>query len=243
MYNFFLVTARTSQGIYPELPPTPPPALPSAPPADEAYGGSSDMSDSSSGSRGVVRPHSRSPFLRNVRARTEGEGPYSNTPPPPCNRGEHDVCVPPAWGERIPGSPVLCRCLLCHQDSCHHAVRCIQCMNAPGCCQCIWGYMRSRYNSGCPLCRHGDPCGENPLGENQKRQHPRRREELIRVVRRRGRGKRGVGGGLLCGIGRARGRGRPQEEDPLRDNRSRRGGGRRGGGRGRATTMEEEGEN
>ena len=105
------------------------------------------------------------------------------------------------------------------------------------------GYMRSRYNSGCPLCRHGDPCGENPLGENQKRQHPRRREELIRVVRRRGRGKRGVGGGLLCGIGRARGRGRPQEEDPLRDNRSRRGGGRRGGGRGRATTMEEEGEN
>lgn len=161
------------------------------------------------------------------------------------------MCVPPAWGERIPGSPVLCRCLLCHQDSCHHPVRCIQCLNAPGCCSCIWGYMRSRYNSGCPLCRHGDPCGENPLGEGQKRQHPRRREELVRVVRRRGRGRRGVGGGLLCGIGRVRGRGRPQEEqrqeeDPLRGtNRARRGRrvGRRGGGRGRGTTMEEEPEN
>ena len=66
---FFLVTARTSQGIYPELPPTPP-ALPSAPPADEGYGGSSGLSSDSSSSRGVVRPHSDSPFQRNVRSRT-----------------------------------------------------------------------------------------------------------------------------------------------------------------------------
>lgn len=64
----------------------------------------------------------------------EGEGPYSNTPPPPCDRPDHDLCVPPAWGDRIPGSPVLCRCVLCHEDSCIQAVRCIQCLNAPRCC-------------------------------------------------------------------------------------------------------------
>ena len=71
-YNFFLVTARTSQGVYPELPPTPIPARPSAPPCDEGYVGSSDLSssDSASGSRGVIRPHSGSPFQRNVRLRT-----------------------------------------------------------------------------------------------------------------------------------------------------------------------------
>ena len=175
----------------------------------------------------------------------EGEGPYSTTPPPPCDRPGHEVCLPPAWGERIPGPTVNCRCLLCHQEGCHHAVRCVQCLNAPGCCSCIWGYMRSRYNSGCPLCRHGDPIGEDPLAPNQKRQPPRRREEL-RLVRR-GRGRRVMSGGMLCGIGRARGRGRPQQEDRQEEdvrgvNRARRGGvGRRGrGGRGRATTMEKE---
>lgn len=63
------MTARTSQGIYNELPPTPP-ALPSAHPADEGYGGSSGLSSDSSSSRGVVRPHSDSPFQRNVRSRT-----------------------------------------------------------------------------------------------------------------------------------------------------------------------------
>ena len=55
----------------------------------------------------------------------EGEGPYSTTPPPACNGDGHEVCVPPAWGERIPGPTVRCRCILCHQDECHHPVRCI----------------------------------------------------------------------------------------------------------------------
>ena len=72
---FFLVTPRTSQGLYPELPPIPPSpaARPSAPPMDPGYGGSSGLSassDSSVGSdRGVVRPHSDSPFRRNVKTR------------------------------------------------------------------------------------------------------------------------------------------------------------------------------
>lgn len=187
----------------------------------------------------------------------EGEGPISNTPPPACDQTkDHEVCVPPAWGEEIPGPIVRCRCLLCHQEDHHHAVRCLQCQNAPGCCVCIWGYMRSQYNSGCPLCRAGDPQGEDPLGADQRRIVPIRRRELMVYRggrgRRRGRGRRGVvGGGLLCGIGRGRGRGRPkeeeqrQEEDPLRGTdrpqRGRRGGGRGGGRRG--TTMEEEAEN
>ena len=109
-------------------------------------------------------------------------------------------CVfPHAWGERITGSPVSCRCLLCHEEGRHHAVRCIQCLNAPGCCSCIWGYMRIHYNSGCPLCRHGDPKGENPLGSSQRRQAPRRRSQL--VLRGRGRCRRAIGRGLLCEIG------------------------------------------
>ena len=75
-YNvyFFLVIARTSGGMYPALPLTPPAAQPSAPPADEGYQGSSDLSSSSSSSsRGTVRPHSLSPFLRNVRQRIQQE--------------------------------------------------------------------------------------------------------------------------------------------------------------------------
>nr|XP_022322709.1 LOW QUALITY PROTEIN: VWFA and cache domain-containing protein 1-like [Crassostrea virginica] len=163
----------------------------------------------------------------------EGEGAYSSTPPPSCTPG-HLFCVPPAWGERIPGSPVTCRCVLCHEEGRHHAIRCTQCGNAPGCCACIWGYMRSRYNSGCPLCRAGDPLGEDPLGEGQLRRH------LPRYHRR---GRRG---GMLVGIGRARGRGSPQQQQQQqqqqRPQRARRG--RRGRGRGRAngrgTTIEEE---
>ena len=164
----------------------------------------------------------------------EGEGAYSSTPPPSCTPG-HLLCVPPAWGERIPGSPVTCRCVLCHEEGRHHAIRCTQCGNAPGCCACIWGYMRSRYNSGCPLCRAGDPLGEDPLGEGQLRRH------LPRYHRR---GRRG---GMLVGIGRARGRGSPQQQQQQqqqqqRPQRARRG--RRGRGRGRAngrgTTIEEE---
>ena len=149
----------------------------------------------------------------------EDEGPISNTPPPACDKTkEHKVCVPPAWGEEIPGPLVSCRCLLCHQEDRHHAVRCIQCQNAPGCCVCIWGYMRSQYNSGCPLCRAGDPQGEDPLAPNQRRVTPVR--SLVVYNSRRGgrgrgrRGRRGVGQGLLCGIGRARGRGNPQQSAP-----------------------------
>lgn len=69
MYNVFLVTARTSQGLYPEFPPTPPVAQPSAPPLDQGYGGSSGLSSSSDSgdSRGLIRRHSESPFQRNVR--------------------------------------------------------------------------------------------------------------------------------------------------------------------------------
>lgn len=47
------------------------PVLPSAPPVDEGYGGSLS---SSSGSRGSIRPHSVSPFLRSVRQKLEEEG-------------------------------------------------------------------------------------------------------------------------------------------------------------------------
>lgn len=71
VYNFFLlVVARTSQGLYPQLPAAPLAVQPSAPPADEGYGGSSS-SDSSE--RGIIRPHSVSPFLRHVRQRLESE--------------------------------------------------------------------------------------------------------------------------------------------------------------------------
>lgn len=169
----------------------------------------------------------------------EGEGPFSSTPPPSCDQTkDHQICVPPAWGEEIPGFLVRCRCLLCHEDDRHHAIRCIQCGNAPGCCSCVWGYMRSRYNSGCPLCRAGDPCGEDPLASNQRRilaVPPRDRHSM--VLRRRGRGgRRGRGRvlcpGLLCGIGR----GRPERgTDPQQGEEE-----RREGGGGRGTTIEED---
>ena len=63
---FFLVIPRTSQGMYPALPPTPPGAQPSAPPADEGY-------DSGGNSRCIIRPHSISPFTRNVKPKGEEE--------------------------------------------------------------------------------------------------------------------------------------------------------------------------
>lgn len=148
----------------------------------------------------------------------EGEGPISTTPPPKCDMTkDHEVCIPPAWGEEIPGDLVRCRCLLCHQEDQHHPIRCVQCQNAPGCCTCIWGYMRSQYNSGCPLCRAGDPQGENPLGADQRRVTPvpRNRHSLIVYNSRRGRGRRvGIQGAAnCCGIGRARGRGRPAQTE------------------------------
>ena len=133
----------------------------------------------------------------------ESEVPHSTTPPPVCDRPSHEICVLPAWGEKIPGSQVMCRCVLCHEDDLHHAIRCIRCHNAPGCYRCIWNYMRSRYNSGCPLCRAGDPKGENPLGQDQYRRRcvPRTREKVTYY----GRGRRGTRRGLLCGIGQRKG--------------------------------------
>ena len=66
------------------------------------------------------------------------------------------------------------------------------------------------YNSSCPLCRTGDPCGEDPLGEDQRRVavvRPRERHTMVlrRRMRGRGRGERGRGRVLLCGTGRGRG--------------------------------------
>ena len=61
---------RTSQGIYPALPPcTPPPGpQPSAPPLpDEGY------TSAGENGRGVIRPHSDSPFIRHVRLKAEEE--------------------------------------------------------------------------------------------------------------------------------------------------------------------------
>ena len=69
MCIFFLVIPRTSQGVYPALPScTPPPGPhPSAPPLpDEGY-------TSGENGRGVIRPHSVSPFSRNVRLKAEEE--------------------------------------------------------------------------------------------------------------------------------------------------------------------------
>lgn len=162
------------------------------------------------------------------------------------------MCVPPAWGEKIPGIPLRCRCVLCLEEDRHHAVRCIECRNAPGCCACILGYMHSHYNSGCPLCRHGDPGDENPLGIQQTRQIPQRSGELVRLSRRArnvARRERGSGGVLVFGRrGRGRGRrravafglepARPSRGGRCRGRRGFRGGGKRRGMKGRGTTVE-----
>ena len=186
----------------------------------------------------------------------EGEGPISSTPPPPCNGANHKVCVPPAWGERIPGPMLTVRCLLCHEDNRHHAIRCTQCGNAPGCCVCIWGYMRSQYNSGCPLCRHGDPKGEDPLGANQRRPSIIYRRRGRRMVSRRGRGSTTTTTTTTtttvstCGTGRGRVIGgmttaaeTSTNNGEVRAPRGRRGRGAvtcRRGRRGRGTTIEQE---
>ena len=182
----------------------------------------------------------------------EEEGPISSTPPPPCDGATHKVCVPPAWGERIPGPIVRCRCLLCHEEDRHHPVRCIQCGNAPGCCACIWGYMRSQYNSGCPLCRHGDPKGEDPLGAAQRRIPPivyRRRGRRFVSRRNHVLSTCGTGRGRVVGVGgmttaetsnggeAVRGRGRGRRARGVRGAITCR---RGRGGRGRGTTTEEE---
>ena len=166
---------------------------------------------------------------------------WSRTPPPPCDRADHRVCIQPRWGERFCGPPLRPLCLLCCQDDAHHPVRCLRCRNAPGCCACIWEYMRSRYNSGCPLCRYGDP-GEsnNPL--------PIARSGVGRGRGSRGRGRAGRGGSGI--VTWRRGRGRPggsvDVDTRVMGINPGTGGiiiGRRGRGRarrGRGTTMEEE---
>ena len=95
----------------------------------------------------------------------EGEGPHSETPPPVCDNPDHEVCIPPAWGERIPGPVVTCRCVLCHKDSCHHAIRCVQCHNAPGCCQIHAQPVQFRLP---PLPGREPLWGEPPRGESAK---------------------------------------------------------------------------
>ena len=189
----------------------------------------------------------------------EGEGPISTTPPPPCNSNSHKICVPPAWGERIPGPTIVrCRCLLCHEEEQHHAIRCIRCKNAPGCCACIWGYMRSQYNSGCPLCRHGDPHGKNPLGADQRRRIVYRRRGR-NLVSNRGRREGsmptcGIGRGQIGGMTTAAGDNSREEEVGASITTNQRGRGQRGRGqrgrgvvcrrgrgqRGRGTTIEGE---
>ena len=65
---FCLVTARTSGDLYPQLPQAEPSA---PPPCDGGFGDSSGLSSSSAESKGILRPHSASPFLRNVKPRVE----------------------------------------------------------------------------------------------------------------------------------------------------------------------------
>ena len=48
--------------------------VPTAPPRDEGYNSGSSSTSSSTGGRGTVRPHSVSPFLRNLRQRLEHDG-------------------------------------------------------------------------------------------------------------------------------------------------------------------------
>lgn len=176
----------------------------------------------------------------------EDEDNWSYSPPPPCDGAEHQICVPPAWGESIPGIPLRCRCILRFKDNQHHAIRCTECRNAPGCCACIWGYMRSHYNSGCLLCRHGDPGDMNPLAITQTVEIDSRSRDL-RKINRRGRSVVRGGGAIITGRGRGRFRGRGVTFglEPARPSRGERDRGRRGcrAGRrrgGRGVTMEEE---
>ncbi|XP_078331005.1 uncharacterized protein LOC144624860 [Crassostrea virginica] len=122
--------------------------------------------------------------------------PWSFTPPPACDYPDHCVCVPPAWGERIPGIPLHTLCLICYKENAHHPIRCRGCRKVPGCCSCIWLHMRAGYNSGCPLCRHGD-CGDskNPLAITPSVEIRSGRGRGRGVVTwTRGRGSRGRGG-------------------------------------------------
>ena len=148
--------------------------------------------------------------------------PWSLTPPPACvdPSAGHEICVPPVWGERVPGSPLLEECFVCRESRRHLAIRCVQCHQTSACCSCLWTYMRARYNRGCPLCRFGDPGeGNNPLLA------PAGTTTTRNVVARSGTGR-----GIVTGIHR---RG-PPAILPVRG-RVQRGRGRRGSGRGIST--------
>lgn len=130
---------------------------------------------------------------------------FSHTPPPACVDPAygHQVCIPPVWGERVTGPPLLEDCVLCQQAMMHLAVRCVRCHQTPACCSCLWMYLRSRYNSGCPCCRFGDPGeGNNPLvGRSNIARYGTGRGVVTGV------GRGGVPA-ILMGRGRSRGRGR-----------------------------------
>lgn len=65
------MTARTSLGLYSRLHPEPLAPMPPPPPySDDGYGGSTICW---SPPRGTVRPHSESPFMRNVKVKVEEE--------------------------------------------------------------------------------------------------------------------------------------------------------------------------
>ena len=129
----------------------------------------------------------------------------------------HEICVPPVWGERVPGSPLLDQCIMCQESLRHLAIRCVQCHQTSACCSCLWTYMRARYNRGCPLCRFGDPGeNQNPLGELSSASAriarsgtgrgavpglDRRGGPAIVMVRVRSRGIVMIGGGIAVGRG------------------------------------------
>ena len=118
--------------------------------------------------------------------------PWSLTPPPACvdPSAGHEICVPPVWGERVPGSPLLEECFVCRESRRHLAIRCVQCHQTSACCSCLWDYMRARYNRGCPLCRFGDP------GENVNPLEQRSGSSRSRIARC------GTGRGVVTGIRR-----------------------------------------
>lgn len=90
----------------------------------------------------------------------EHRSPVSRTPPPACPPLRHSFTVPP-WGDAIDlEGPLFLDCLTCGSEDIHHPVRCDQCLQRPFCCQCLWRYLRSPYNFGCPLCRNR---GEGPM--------------------------------------------------------------------------------
>ena len=104
------------------------------------------------------------------------EGKWSFTPPPACDGPEHRVCVPPAWGEKVPGNQQVLRLYL--------------------------GIHAQPLQLRLPPVPTRGPGGENPLLMTTPRAIPQR-EELVRVSRR---GRNGVPTATNRGRGRARGK-------------------------------------